>query len=103
MQPRDNLTDACSVCHPRYFSPEVGHAPATDGECIECHEMHRSEHPALLKMPLYDMCIECHEEAEDLSQPAHQGEQAQRCTVCHDPHFGEGMLLKPGALYDNLD
>ncbi len=94
MQVLEELVDACTECHPRFFTPEVGHAPAAAGECVECHEMHRSEYPALLKMPVVELCIECHEEAEDLSQPAHAGDQANRCTVCHDPHFGEGMLLR---------
>jgi predicted CXXCH cytochrome family protein len=61
---------------------------------MDCHRPHRSEHSALLILPLFDTCIECHDEPEDLSETAHSGTDAEDCMKCHDPHFGEGMLLR---------
>ena len=95
MQIREDILDSCSTCHDRYFSEEVGHAPVRNGECTECHDMHRSVETRLLIMPVFDICIECHDEPEDLSEPAHTVAQVERCTACHDPHFGTGTLLKP--------
>lgn len=94
MQVRSNLMDACSTCHPRYFSEEVGHGPVAQQECLQCHEMHRSVELHLLKMPVFETCVDCHEEPEDLSPESHEGDGVENCTACHDPHFGTGMLLK---------
>jgi predicted CXXCH cytochrome family protein len=90
----DLMMASCSVCHARYFSDEVGHGPVANGECMACHTPHRSEQPALLLLAVFDTCIECHDEPEDLSETAHSSADAEDCIKCHDPHFGEGMLLR---------
>ena len=98
MQPRADFLDQCRDCHDRYFGEHVGHFPVSDGQCITCHDMHRSGHAGLLKMPVLEMCVECHDEPEDLSEEAHnEGEGVDDCTRCHDPHFGESPLLKKGV------
>ncbi len=94
MQPRADLLDSCRTCHERFFSEEVGHPPVAQGQCTECHNMHQTDQPFLLTMPTFDLCIECHDEPEDLSEPAHTVSEVERCTACHDPHFGSGMLLR---------
>jgi predicted CXXCH cytochrome family protein len=97
MAVRTDLADSCRVCHARYFGPEVGHAPVSQGQCGECHDMHRSPHSALLKRPMLLTCVECHDEPADLSEAAHSGPKVDQCTSCHDPHFGSGMLLRTVA------
>lgn len=95
MSPADDFLDSCAECHQRYFTDEVGHAPVSSGECLYCHDMHRSPSRALLKMSLFDTCIDCHDEPEDLSPIAHSTDGVENCLACHDAHFGKEMLLKP--------
>lgn len=95
MQVRTDMLSACQTCHARYFGDDVGHAPVGQGECLTCHDMHRSAQPRLLVMATFDLCIECHDEPEDLSEKAHSGNDVENCTRCHDAHFGKSPLLRP--------
>ena len=98
MQPRENFLTVCRGCHERYFGPGVGHFPVSEGQCTTCHDMHRSGQAGLLKMPMLEMCVECHDEPVDLSEGAHNGgEGVDDCIRCHDPHFGKSPLLKRGV------
>jgi predicted CXXCH cytochrome family protein len=96
MQLFGDFETTCKDCHDRYFSDEVGHAPVF-GDCMECHDPHRSSFPSLLKRSIPDTCAECHGKPDELSQPAHAGNDAGNCTKCHDAHFGDPPLLKPGV------
>jgi len=94
MQVRQDLLEACSDCHTDYFSPRVGHMPVSQGECLTCHDPHRSVQPSLLRASMPAVCVDCHDAPEDLSAPAHSAKGVEQCTRCHDAHFGTGKLLK---------
>ncbi len=96
MKPKSNFMDTCAECHEDYFSDRVTHAPVSEGECLACHNPHRSSHLALLNLSVLETCADCHDYPEDLSQPAHAGDNASNCIACHDAHFGGEFLLKPG-------
>jgi predicted CXXCH cytochrome family protein len=83
---RKDAAKQCEACHPRYFSDEVEHDPVAQGACADCHLPHRSVHPHLLKRPVYETCIECHDE-DDLTE-THEGVDIKDCSACHDAHFG---------------
>jgi cytochrome c553 len=57
--------------------------------------MHHTDQRFLLTMSTLDLCVDCHDEPEDLSERAHTVSEVERCTACHDPHFGSNALLKP--------
>jgi predicted CXXCH cytochrome family protein len=98
MQVNDELLLAsCRECHARHFGEEVKHFPVSAGQCRDCHTLHRSTEPALLLMPLFETCIECHDEPEDLSEESHSQDGVEDCNRCHDPHFGSEYLLRPGV------
>jgi predicted CXXCH cytochrome family protein len=97
MRVREDVQTACRTCHQRYFSEEVGHFPVSQGDCLTCHDPHRSRVSALLRQGVRETCTDCHESPEELSQPAHAGDGAGNCTRCHDAHFGKSPLLKPGV------
>jgi predicted CXXCH cytochrome family protein len=83
---REDARKQCEACHPRYFSDEVKHDAVSGGACADCHLPHRSVQLHLLKMPVYETCIECHDE-DDVSG-AHEDQDIKNCSTCHDAHFG---------------
>lgn len=94
MQVYEDLPGACKACHADYFSDRVGHFPVAEGQCMQCHDPHRSTNRALLIADILDTCVQCHDEPEDLSEEAHGGDGVENCVKCHDAHFGVSPLLK---------
>ncbi|HRX86832.1 MAG TPA: cytochrome c3 family protein [Phycisphaerae bacterium] len=85
--------DTCGECHEDFFDEDkVTHFPVASGDCLSCHQPHRSRFPALLVQSVKDTCAGCHDTG-DLSEDAHQGD-VSNCVKCHDAHFGGEYLLK---------
>jgi predicted CXXCH cytochrome family protein len=99
MHVRKDYLAACQDCHARYFSDEVGHPPVERSRCNKCHEPHRSTVQGLLVEELFDTCMRCHDDPKDMSERFHHpvNEHVKQCTLCHDPHFGEGFRIRSGA------
>lgn len=79
----------CWSCHESTFqrTEQAAHQhPLTktkEGSCTQCHALHGSNHPAMVKGPINTVCISCHAEHEQFTHPI--GEQV------FDPRTGQMM------------
>ena len=91
IRPKDNL---CFVCHPTIGDVNMAHGPAAVGSCLECHEPHSANYPALLKVEKAKLCIGCHQEKR-LAQAMHDkvSTNGMVCMDCHDPHAGSAAYF----------
>ncbi len=88
----------CLQCH-TIESKRFLHAPAISGQCIFCHEPHRSPtHHMLLLPTTRELCARCHRGATFLTEKAHEKYGERECIECHDPHAADHEFnLLPGA------
>ena len=89
----------CYSCHEDHVvkGPNV-HGPVAVGQCLFCHNPHKSQVKYLLKGPVPELCYLCHDEEAAESIPAHFVRELSACTDCHYPHASlERPLLKEGA------
>lgn len=88
----------CYDCHPgSNYSGSVDyvHGPVAVGDCMRCHNPHRSKQKYLLKLPVPDVCHQCHEKADVQSIADHSTELLSECLECHVGHSdSERGLLK---------
>jgi len=95
----------CYNCHDdRTVSARFVHGPVAVGECLECHDHHKSRVKHLLKKAEPNVCYLCHDANAIAAIPAHSADQPSACTDCHTPHVSlERPLLKEGARKANGD
>jgi predicted CXXCH cytochrome family protein len=75
------------------------HYPVEEGECLQCHDPHKSKFASLLRqaMPVERLCFSCHESEDILTSDQHgdMTPEERNCIECHDPHASaEEYLLK---------
>lgn len=87
----------CYGCHENFTaSAPFVHGPVAVGQCLLCHEHHKSRFQHLLKEPLPKLCYQCHDATTIQSIPEHQTKQQYACTDCHYAHASSTKhLLKP--------
>lgn len=87
--------ELCVRCH---AIPQRSHthAPARDGACMDCHDPHGSDHPAVLVAdPRRELCATCHQPAQFQGEYVHGPVVLGACVVCHEPHASaEPALLR---------
>ncbi len=71
------------------------HSPVEEGECLTCHEPHRSRYENLLKTSTArELCLGCHDESIPEGEDDHpELEDSDDCTDCHNPHMSDGEFL----------
>ena len=91
----------CFKCHPDADyseSTEFVHGPLAVAECLFCHHHHQSKNEHLLKMPVPDICYQCHEKDDIDAIPDHSEETVSACLNCHTGHSS----TRKGLLKSNL-
>lgn len=90
----------CFTCHTDdTASAPFVHGPVAVGQCLFCHDHHRSRVKHLLKRPEPSLCYMCHDADAIATIPAHSAPQPSACTDCHNPHSSSvKALLKDAAL-----
>jgi len=87
----DNTAPLCTMCHDDVaaaLETEHTHAPAASGDCVLCHNPHRSDHEHLLNSPQVELCTMCHGDVATALETAyaHAPAASGECTLCHNPH-----------------
>ncbi|MHC4475458.1 MAG: cytochrome c3 family protein [Planctomycetota bacterium] len=92
--------ELCFDCHPDTdYSGSMNyvHGPVAVGDCMVCHEEHRSKHKHLLTAPVPELCYQCHQQTTVESIPDHSQESYSGCLGCHEGHLSSARgLLKKG-------
>jgi predicted CXXCH cytochrome family protein len=72
------------------------HKPA-EGDCLQCHESHASNHIMQLRAEPLDLCVSCHAQVKEAAQQApfkHSAvTQGQACLNCHTSHGSDRAKL----------
>jgi predicted CXXCH cytochrome family protein len=93
----EDRTALCLGCHDGApFKQKHVHGPVAAGDCTSCHDPHESGEKALLKAPLRDLCLKCHDDFAKAMQTAkrvHPPVQTKPCTSCHNPHSSANQFM----------
>ncbi len=94
------VPELCYECHADYTtSASYVHGPVAVGQCLLCHNPHRSRIEHLLKEPAPQLCYVCHNIDNMKSIPAHLVKEQFACTDCHNAHTSSiKYLLKEASL-----
>ncbi len=89
----------CISCHDKFLRDvEFIHAPVVSGDCLLCHNPHKSSSQFLLVETGPVLCYTCHDPLELSKTTQHDSGGYSDCTTCHDPHQGSRKFyLKPAV------
>ena len=88
----------CYKCHDDpTVSANFVHGPVAVGQCLFCHNPHRSKVEHLLREAEPKLCYLCHDMSMIELIPAHLTQQTSACTDCHNPHAGVAKSLLKGT------
>ncbi len=99
--------DLCYGCHDPFVPTALDdwvHGPVAAGECLFCHEPHRTRNKHLLRRPIPELCYGCHEQAVVGLILGHSDESLSACNDCHGAHIGSReYFLKPDRQENAVD
>jgi len=84
----------CYNCHTDYTaSAPFVHGPVAVGQCLLCHNPHKSKIEHLLTATEPGLCYQCHDIDTIELIAAHLPKQLSSCTDCHNAHAGSAKAL----------
>jgi len=84
----------CYDCHTDYTaSVPFIHGPVAVGQCLFCHNPHKSKIEHLLKESVPKLCYLCHDINAVELIPAHLTQQQSECMNCHNAHGSSAEAL----------
>lgn len=94
----------CGGCHDeKMIKEKFGHGPAVQGDCLECHNIHSSDHKSLLRENQQELCFKCHQDFSEGMKTAaiiHNPVKTKPCVSCHNPHSSPFESLLKGKMED---
>lgn len=85
----------CNECHDRKNTMKHVHPPVASGDCLDCHDVHQSDHKYQLKASGAELCFMCHEKSKLDRKYPHKPIAGGNCLGCHDPHqSNQKFMLK---------
>jgi len=97
----DRIPGLCYDCHDSLVPTSLDgwvHGPVAAGECLLCHEPHKTNNPHLLKRPIPQLCAGCHKEMAVEESALDRPERGHlQCNGCHEGHVGSADHLKAGV------
>ncbi len=87
----------CQKCHSKFTALEGWvHGPVAAGDCLLCHNPHRTRTESLLKKPIPELCYQCHETRAIHLIAKHDQPSHTHCIDCHEGHASVTKpLLRP--------
>ncbi len=87
--------DVCLKCHDQEVARyDFMHAPVRMTACLWCHVPHESAFASLLKAPPGEVCAQCHEADQLLTENVPEHALADsNCTTCHSGHGGATQYM----------
>lgn len=94
----------CYDCHTNYTaSASFVHGPVAVGQCLFCHNPHKSKIEHLLIAPEPGLCYQCHDIDTIELIAAHLPKQLSACTDCHNAHASSAKALLKGSSSETND
>lgn len=91
----------CYGCHKKYSALQAWvHGPVATGNCLLCHEPHKTKSESLLRKPVPELCYLCHEEQAIRLIQNHGEASYARCMDCHEGHAGAARGLLRQTFHD---
>lgn len=94
------VPNLCYKCHEEFASLKGWvHGPVATGDCLTCHEPHKTKNEFVLLSPIPDLCYKCHL-PESIQKIEHHAEPSySHCIDCHAGHASASRsLLSPAFL-----